>query len=965
MAEAIHDAGDIRSCVVFAYRRCLLREPDKKGFEHYKSLILAGRLSLTSLDDVLVSSEEGRDLRASGNAQAHVSRVTRYYEQLAGRVPSRALVEHFSALLDCGKLAEEDLARLFATVPLHKSRTDRRAAPGRKSTGVSRSGRNERTVRCSLRDPQCLNLLKQTPLGRWENLAFRKPRPNQLRVLFVGEVGIHGLARLTKLTVRGLVEAGVYVRFYPSRYFSYAPVAADDDDQLLAALAARPADEPYDVLVVQTVPDLWANIVKDAKARAAGPVRTYGIAIWETDTVPEHWPEALRVVDVVSTLSEFNRKAIQAAVPDRPVVTIYGPVAPSSDAAGADRCAPVAPPGCTELREEDYVFYTINEWNNRKGIAELLEAFHAEFTGRDKVSLYVKTDGDVNETEGRAFLQRLAGRFPDPPRVLLVYATLSSAEIAAIHRRGNCYVSLTKAEGIGYGLCEAALCGKPIISGSFGAQTEYLKGCTFLGYSLEPANYCSRFAAHHRGCGSRCRVASVYDPARQKWGVPDQAEARAAMREAYATQPSEGNPLTKKYIEENFQPRAIGKKYEASIRETCLAPSPVRVRYVGPYNTTGYGRAAIVCVRALARAPDAVVHFRPVDVDPVAAAPDIDALVAAGDPDFDVLVLHYIPCAWPHWVRTNQGGARNRASFRVYGMVCWETDRVPSIWIEGLRCADVVSVPSEFNRQVFQKALPHQSVVTVPYPVEPLPVPLATTACLPAGRIGDPEIEHDDYVFYTINEWTARKGLDDLITVFHQCFSHKDRVALYIKTSGLQEAVGRRFLASVRSRFSCPPKVILNFNKMSLEEIGALHRRGDCYVSLTRTEGLGYGLCEAVLARNPVVVNSFGAHCEYLRGCLMVRHAVAPAYHKLPYDTNHNDKTRSGVPACHGCRLYSAEHSWGQADLEHAAELLRDAYRKKLRGPQSEAITHLQTNFSSEVVGELLYESLATLYVGA
>lgn len=398
--------------------------------------------------------------------------------------------------------------------------------------------------------------------------APRKKERDQLRVRYYGEIGLNGLGRMTKLTVRALVEAGVRVQFCPCRADKFSAVRADADDALLASLAVRhDSPAPYDVLVVQTIPPEWPGLVDVARRYARHPFTSYGIAIWETDAVPETWPAALRGVDVVSVPSEFNRAVVQAAVPERRVVTVHSPVTLPRRAAGDRGDALHVPPAAPAVRANDYVLYTINEWNNRKGIDDLLTVYFDTFTADDDVYLYVKTFGDVGEAEGRAFLERLRHGRPSPPRVALVYDEFSTAQIAALHRHGDCYVSLTKAEGLGYGLAEAALWGNPVVCGGFGAQTEYLRGCSFLPYTLEPANFCSRFAAHHAACGPRCRHQPVYDPVTQRWGRPDAAAAAQMLRHFYNTKKTAGNPYTREYIDRNFNPRSVGAAYVTSLRD--------------------------------------------------------------------------------------------------------------------------------------------------------------------------------------------------------------------------------------------------------------------------------------------------------------------------------------------------------------------------------------------------------------
>src|SRR6185437_16386461 len=62
----------------------------------------------------------------------------------------------------------------------------------------------------------------------------------------------------------------------------------------------------------------------------------------------------------------------------------------------------------------------------------------------------------------------------DRAAVIVIDRYLGDAEIAALHGRGDCYVSLSRGEGWGFGIYEAAWWGKPVIVEAAGGPLEYL-----------------------------------------------------------------------------------------------------------------------------------------------------------------------------------------------------------------------------------------------------------------------------------------------------------------------------------------------------------------------------------------------------------------------------------------------------------------------------------------------------------
>jgi glycosyltransferase involved in cell wall biosynthesis len=61
-----------------------------------------------------------------------------------------------------------------------------------------------------------------------------------------------------------------------------------------------------------------------------------------------------------------------------------------------------------------------------------------------------------------------------------------------------------------------------------------------------------------------------------------------------------------------------------------------------------------------------------------------------------------------------------------------------------------------------------------------------------------------------------------------------------------------------------PPIVLITEETLSPGEMLALHGRGDCFVSLTRTEGWGLGAFEAARLGKPVIMTGYGGQRDFL-----------------------------------------------------------------------------------------------------
>ncbi len=275
----------------------------------------------------------------------------------------------------------------------------------------------------------------------------------------------------------------------------------------------------------------------------------------------------------------------------------------------------------------------------------------------------------------------------------------------------------------------------------------------------------------------------------------------------------------------------------------------------------------------------------------------------------DVAVVHHVPEYYP-LVRQRCGDA-----FMV-GHTAWETDKPPEHWRECLDAPDLLIVPSTFSARALSASETSTPIVVVPHAVatdEPAPLDAAWG------------IDGDRFVFYIVADWTYRKGVDLTIEAYLRAFSASDPVVLVVKTSraagygsflpgSAPAGPGSAALAIARivGRHKSSPEIKVAITKVPDGQIAALHKRGDCYVSLCRGEGWGIGAFDAAAAGNPVVTTGWGGHLDYLEASpYLVDFELVPA------------EDPSGG---RGLNI-TADQRWASPDVDHAAALLRKIYR--------------------------------------
>jgi glycosyltransferase involved in cell wall biosynthesis len=154
------------------------------------------------------------------------------------------------------------------------------------------------------------------------------------------------------------------------------------------------------------------------------------------------------------------------------------------------------------------------------------------------------------------------------------------------------------------------------------------------------------------------------------------------------------------------------------------------------------------------------------------------------------------------------------------------------------------------------------------------------------------------YIFYHIgNIIDDRKNFRGILEAFVRL--NKPNAKLVVKATCNQDV-----------QINLPNVEVIN-GLISDEEMDKLHDRCDCYVSFSKSEGVGMGPVEAALRDKPVIITNFGGSPEYV---------------KTPYTIE--------------CELQELERDdflfkkgmvWGKPNPNQLLEFMRDAYDKKLR----------------------------------
>jgi len=366
------------------------------------------------------------------------------------------------------------------------------------------------------------------------------------------------------------------------------------------------------------------------------------------------------------------------------------------------------------------------------------------------------------------------------------------------------------------------------------------------------------------------------------------------------------------------------------------------IKYVSLHEPSGYGVAARRYLRGLINL-DVPLTWAPMvqgsgwglGYEPLPGSHTGDRLL---DPfchraiEYDTVVVHTVPEYFPLW-------AQREAGKRLVGYTVWETDRIPQHWRPLLNAVDRLMVPCEWNRRVFQRGGVNVPISVVPHIAEPLEG--TDTAAVPD------EVRPSDFVFYTIGTWTNRKALWDTLRCYWDAFPEDDGTVLVIKTTkrdftrsflGRFHGDTRRTIRRLQWRSGSSARICVITDKVDDRLIRDLHRRGDCYVSLTRSEGWGLGSFDAAAAGNPVITTAFGGQLDYLppHTAFLVHCKRIPVQDRV------------------GRRSYSSDQQWAEPNKVHAAELMRtvSSNRDQAKEKGSALRRHVLGQFGERTVTE-------------
>jgi glycosyltransferase involved in cell wall biosynthesis len=349
----------------------------------------------------------------------------------------------------------------------------------------------------------------------------------------------HGLGEAGRLLVNALKstsESVSTISYSPNGVRGKHPFHADNESRhRLTIIALNP--EQYE--------DVWNVVGPNLKDNRY----VIGQWFWELEVAPPWYRHAFKnkVVDELWAPTRFIESMLRSSAPSH--IPIHYMPLPFQ----MPRVSPKFSLHAIGLEKKFTFLFTFDFGSvmKRKNPEGAIKAFKEAFQANEGAQLVVKSiNGRARPREYEKLMWLRDGR----EDIILLDQHLDSDESASLIAESDCYVSLHRSEGLGLGMAEAMLLGKPVIATGYSGNLDFMNSDNSY---LVPWTYTSV------GAG-----ANAY-PSDALWAEPDLIEASRLMRHVFENQ-FEASALghrARVSIEENFSAQVTGARMAARLEE--------------------------------------------------------------------------------------------------------------------------------------------------------------------------------------------------------------------------------------------------------------------------------------------------------------------------------------------------------------------------------------------------------------
>lgn len=378
-----------------------------------------------------------------------------------------------------------------------------------------------------------------------------------------------------------------------------------------------------------------------------------------------------------------------------------------------------------------------------------------------------------------------------------------------------------------------------------------------------------------------------------------------------------------------------GDRFHAAAMPVPAGPPTVDVQMIGPFQkASGLGQAARLSARIMEHTGYSV---NSVDFGMDNPAPEgfsrVGALSDYARARVNLIQLNAesIPLAFAYQPDVFSG-AYNIA------YVYWELDSPAMCHYLGMEMIDEIWVAADYGVTIYQPRM-DKPVVNVGMCYEEVPeVDRARARGFVDRRF---RLKGNEFVFLVAFDsfsFVQRKNPVAVLEAFQKAFPDRDDVRLIVKTqnrNSVSDPAQVRLWRQVDAIMAQDRRIRLMNETLSYDDLLLLKKGADCYISLHKSEGWGFGMIEAMNLKVPVVVTGYSANMDFCtpETAWLVDYTITPL---VPQDYIF---VRKG-------------QCWAEPDVDHAARQLRAVYDNPAeRAARAEAaFRNVRDNFSSEAI---------------
>lgn len=274
------------------------------------------------------------------------------------------------------------------------------------------------------------------------------------------------------------------------------------------------------------------------------------------------------------------------------------------------------------------------------------------------------------------------------------------------------------------------------------------------------------------------------------------------------------------------------------------------------------------------------------------------------------------------------------------GYFFWELETPALVHYLGMELLDEIWVSTEYGSAIYRRET-GKPVVNVGMCYEELPDIDKRAAREKLNRRLN--LQGKEFVVFTAFDsfsFTQRKNPLAVLSAFQKAFPDDAEARLVIKTQNrdfVDDPKQRLIWSRLDSAVERDPRIIVINETLAYKDLLALKAACDCYISLHRSEGWGFGMIEAMNLKVPVICTGYSGNMDFCSA----ETSWLVDYAEVPLDREDYIFVRKG-------------QKWADPDVEHAARQLQavrdDPHDRKRR--VDAAYANVTRNFSAKAIAK-------------